>query len=240
MIDFTVEKLKEIVKNSITYADVCRGLDLLAQGANYRTVKKLIKTNNIDISHFMGLSHNKGKKRPNIKRRLLSECLVVNSIACSSHIKSRLIKEKLIDYKCVGCDIIDWKNSPLTLQLDHINGINDDHRLENLRLLCPNCHSQTSNYCGKNAKHKDSKRNLYNKCQSCDKNIWQYAIHCKKCAAKLNPKCSKNHAEKIAWPSSDELIIMTKTMSFVAAGKKLGVSDNAIRKRLKKFPPTTQ
>ena len=64
--------------------------------------------------------------------------------------KARLIKEGYIEYKCAICGIKDWLGQPLSLQLDHINGINDDHRLENLRLLCPNCHSQTDTYAGKN------------------------------------------------------------------------------------------
>jgi 5-methylcytosine-specific restriction endonuclease McrA len=68
-------------------------------------------------------------------------------------LKSRLLKEKLIEYKCVKCgNTGEWQGEPLSLQLDHINGNNKDHRLENLRLLCPNCHSQTKTYSGKNSK----------------------------------------------------------------------------------------
>jgi hypothetical protein len=65
-------------------------------------------------------------------------------------LKHRLIKEKLIEYKCVSCKISEWNNKPITLQLDHINGDCSDHRRENLQLLCPNCHSQTETWCGKN------------------------------------------------------------------------------------------
>lgn len=65
-------------------------------------------------------------------------------------LKARLIKEQVIENKCVGCGISEWNAKPITLQLDHINGNSSDHRLENLRLLCPNCHSQTDTWCGKN------------------------------------------------------------------------------------------
>lgn len=66
-----------------------------------------------------------------------------------SHLKRRLINEKVLDYKCNICGISEWNTKKLSLHLDHINGISNDHRLENLRLLCPNCHSQTETWCGK-------------------------------------------------------------------------------------------
>jgi len=61
-----------------------------------------------------------------------------------------IIKDDLIPYKCGECGISEWNNKKLALHLDHINGKNSDHRLDNLRFLCPNCHSQTETYTGKN------------------------------------------------------------------------------------------
>ena len=65
-------------------------------------------------------------------------------------LKQRALRAKLIDYKCAICGINEWLGKKIILQLDHINGDNRDNRIENLRLLCPNCHSQTETYCGKN------------------------------------------------------------------------------------------
>jgi 5-methylcytosine-specific restriction endonuclease McrA len=66
-------------------------------------------------------------------------------------LKKRLVKEGILEYKCVLCGNDGNHNGlPLTLQLDHINGVNNDHRLNNLRLLCPNCHTQQDTYAGKN------------------------------------------------------------------------------------------
>ena len=71
----------------------------------------------------------------------------------TAKLKARLIKEDYIKCECVWCGIADtWNDKPIVLHLDHINGISNDHRLENLRLLCPNCHSQTDTWCGKNNK----------------------------------------------------------------------------------------
>lgn len=65
-------------------------------------------------------------------------------------IRKRIIEENLIEYKCAICGISEWMGNPISLELDHINGVNNDNRLENLRFLCPNCHSQTITYGAKN------------------------------------------------------------------------------------------
>jgi hypothetical protein len=65
-------------------------------------------------------------------------------------LKKRLIKDKVLEYKCASCGIFEWNKNLITLQLDHKDGNNHNHKLENLRLLCPNCHSQTDTWCGKN------------------------------------------------------------------------------------------
>ena len=65
-------------------------------------------------------------------------------------LNKRLLKEGIFENKCAICEITDWQGKPLTMQLDHINGCSHDHRLENLRFLCANCHTQTDTFCGKN------------------------------------------------------------------------------------------
>ena len=61
-----------------------------------------------------------------------------------------IFKEKIFEYECSSCGIFEWNEKPITLQLDHINGDSSDHRKDNLQLLCPNCHSQTETWCGRN------------------------------------------------------------------------------------------
>jgi Zn finger protein HypA/HybF involved in hydrogenase expression len=79
------------------------------------------------------------------------EIFCENSTYARHNLKRKIIQRKLIEYKCACCDLIDsWNNKKLSLQIDHINGVNNDNRLENLRFLCPNCHSQTETYSGKN------------------------------------------------------------------------------------------
>ena len=72
--------------------------------------------------------------------------------ATRASVRKSILRKELIPYKCGICGIQEWNGKKLSLHLDHINGINNDHRLENLRFLCPNCHSQTETYTGRNKK----------------------------------------------------------------------------------------
>ena len=70
---------------------------------------------------------------------------------CRTHLKDRLLKAGILQAQCSRCSLTEWLDAPISLQLHHLNGKNKDNRLENLQLLCPNCHSQTETYSGKNA-----------------------------------------------------------------------------------------
>lgn len=88
------------------------------------------------------------KNKPKIS---LEEALTENSTYNTVRLKQRLIKANLLEAKCSECAIGEiWNNKKLVLQLDHINGIHSDNRLSNLRIICPNCHSQTENFAGRN------------------------------------------------------------------------------------------
>lgn len=90
------------------------------------------------------------------RRRLPDvEVFVENSSYARGHIKERVIKQKLIPYECAECGLKDrWNGEEIVLRLDHENGVHNDHRLQNLRFLCPNCDSQQPTYSGRNVKRK--------------------------------------------------------------------------------------
>ena len=146
------EKFKEIFHSSNSYCDIIHKLGLNLCGAQYRAIKEKIKNLNLSTSHFDKTKYRRNAH--NAIKRNLTDVLTINSNWKSTHhLKERLIDEKLILNECYECHLKDWKGKFISLQLDHINGIRTDNRLENLRILCPNCHSQSSTYAGKN-KHK--------------------------------------------------------------------------------------
>lgn len=147
------QELKRAVKNSISIAEVLKSLGMSISTGNYRTFHRCIKKFDIDTSHFLGQSHLQGKAHESKTTQSLKQILVKNSSYSNiAHLKIRLIRENLLSYKCYECGIDSWRDRKISLQLDHINGVHDDHRIENLRLLCPNCHSQTTTFSGKNKK----------------------------------------------------------------------------------------
>ncbi len=145
------DDLKNAVKKSKSIAGVCRILNIRPVGGNYKTIKQKIKKYNIDISHFTGQGWNVGLKFKPMKKRPLSEILVENSTYTNSNVlRKRLFNEGVKEKRCEICMLSEWLGLPIPLELDHINGVNTDHRIENLRILCPNCHAQTPTYRGKN------------------------------------------------------------------------------------------
>lgn len=140
------EEFREIVANSFTYSDVLRALGLGTRGGSSTDIlKRRIAELNCSTEHFSRSGGGKNAKYP------LEEIMVENSsYANIASLKRRILNEGILEYKCAICGISEWLGKPLSLQLDHINGVNNDHRKENLRFLCPNCHSQTETFAGKN------------------------------------------------------------------------------------------
>lgn len=105
---------------------------------------------------FSAASWAKAVKRGEIKPRPTRKSLhqVLTSKSARHWKKRRLLRDGILEECCCQCGISQWRGRPLAIQIDHINGIHDDWRVENLRMLCPNCHSQTETYGGRNTKHR--------------------------------------------------------------------------------------
>jgi len=150
---WTRQQLEDAAASSVSINETTKKLGLNPRwSGNWSTVKKWLRVYEIDITHFKGKSHCKGRKFPN-RGKPLDELLVKDSPALLvSGLKKRLLAQGLLPLVCALCENPGkWRGQPLVLRIDHINGVNNDHRIENLRLLCPNCDSQLPTYCGRNA-----------------------------------------------------------------------------------------
>lgn len=128
------------------------GMTTVGNSWGYAQVKKRMRELNVDYSAFIGV---KPLIKSQFKRLEDKEIFICNSDTPRNIIRRRIIENDLLEYKCSCCGISEWLDQPISLELDHINGINNDHRLENLRFLCPNCHSQTSTYGSKNSSNRN-------------------------------------------------------------------------------------
>jgi Zn finger protein HypA/HybF involved in hydrogenase expression len=138
-------RLRDAVNKSECKSDVLRFLKISTKSGNFQTLDKYLKKYGIDNSS-LEYDYKRGNKW-GIKHRN-EEIFCKNSVVSKNTLKNRILKENLIEYKCGSCELGDtWNGKKIQLQLDHINGKNDDNRVENLRYLCPNCHSQTETYC---------------------------------------------------------------------------------------------
>lgn len=243
----TKEDYIEAAAKSISLAEMCRKLGLVVAGGNYSTVKKKIAEYDLDVSHFLGHAHARGK--------------VINSTPNrKTTIKKRLLEQR--GHRCESCKNTEWLTLPITLELEHIDGNNTNNDYRNLLLLCPNCHSQTKTWrrakssfdttidprdicsCGNN------KRRQSKVCINCWKAILSNKNSRKKfcsCGEKIDlrssrcPSCFHDKQKRIDWPNAEVLIANIQRTSFLAVAKELGVSDSAVRKHLRHqgFDPKT-
>lgn len=155
----TEQEYRDAASKSLSIAGMCRALGLGAFGANYRRIHKAIEEYNIDTSHFTGQGWNVGLNFKPYKKYKLDEILVENSTYDNTNfLKYRLLDEGLKEHKCEKCGRTEWEGEPIPLELHHINGDRSDNRLENIQLLCPNCHALTDNYCGRNKKKQEKNK----------------------------------------------------------------------------------
>ncbi len=144
-------KLQRVVSKSDTLAKILKHFGLVNKGGNCRTLKNRLNADNIDYSHIpLGRDSNRNRPKGG-KQYPLKEILVRNSFYINRvSLRKRLLDEKLLVEQCYNCGLgPEWDGEPLRLQLHHVNGDGRDHRISNIRLLCPNCHSQTDSFAGR-------------------------------------------------------------------------------------------
>ena len=146
---YTSEQLVNAVQTSTSLREVITKLNMIPAGGNYKTIQKRILEEGIDTSHFT-LKRWTRETRPSSTPKLLSEILKNGTHYQSHKLRIRLLKEGFKEAYCERCLLAVWQGQPIALELEHIDGNYLNNTLENLKILCPNCHAQTSTYRGKN------------------------------------------------------------------------------------------
>lgn len=224
--DVTKEVLQDVLNESSTWKEVrntITGSNTIS-GEAIKLLKRKAKEFNCDMNKFY---KNVDSYKVDRLRKFVhplnvtpdDEVFCENSNVCSAVMRNKYLKK--VEYKCSKCGISEWHSEKITLQVDHINGINNDNRMKNLRLLCPNCHSQTSTWGNKTPK---------NKCVDCGICVGKTSKQCRSCAAKSQVSRYRKVQDR---PSKSHLLTLLENNSYVAVGKMYGVSDNTIRKWLK-------
>lgn len=178
----SVEELTLLFKNSYSYMSIARQLKLNTKSESYmRILKRWQSENNIDSSHFTGLRWSKGKtvfNEPRIHSKLLLSKLGPNTFLETDVLKKIMLYELHFPYECAVCKINTWQEKSINLQIDHIDGDNTNSSKNNIRFICPNCHSQTETYC-RGHKHRKGEQisdELFVEALKSSKNIRQALI----------------------------------------------------------------
>lgn len=158
----TDQDFAKLVSESVNFSDLIKKMGLKVYPGNFQTCHKLIARLGLSTEHFSQNYSTSGNKTYPIEDYLTNQ-----RTTSTNRLKLRLIKEGILQHKCYHCGITEWNGQPTPIQLEHIDGDSRNNSLENLTILCPNCHAQTETYCGKNKSFTYDKG--FNPCKNCKK-----------------------------------------------------------------------
>jgi RNA polymerase subunit RPABC4/transcription elongation factor Spt4 len=217
------DDFNSLVRSSKTINEVLAFFGLRNKGGNYRTLRTRAVQEGIELP--VATSQRHLRIRPKIP---LEEILVDGRNCSSSHLRNRLIKEGVFEDRCSECgQIPEWKGKSLTMVLDHRDGDHANNKLENLRLLCPNCNSQTPTFAGRNKKERKN-------CVRCGKVVSYRRKRCAVCSGEFSTR-PRFHRRKVVRPLKEELAAMLRVKTMVAVAAEYAVSDKVVAKWCKAY-----
>jgi hypothetical protein len=231
---FTEDQLRAAIARARSWAETLRLLGYRSAGGNWKTIQKRAAERGISTDHFDAHAASlAGLRRFGFRAIPLDEVLVENSTYNRHNLKMRLLAAGLKRPQCELCGQGEtWRGKRLALILDHINGVPNDHRLENLRMVCPNCAATLDTHCGR------KNRQPLRRCARCGEHF--------EAKRREQRYCSRACGQRVAWtnrrstrrverPPYEQLVAEISASNYCAVGRKYGVSDNAIRKWVRQY-----
>jgi hypothetical protein len=242
---FTEQQAREAIAGARSWSEALRNLGYCTSGANPRTLQNWAARWGISTDHFDPYAASREALLRRVMKRPIEEILVPNSTYCRSNLKARLYDEGLKQPVCELCGQGEaWRGKIMGLILDHVNGVRNDNRIENLRIVCPNCAATLDTHCGKNVRRLPRERT----CARCGESFRAKKRDQRYCSRECGIRWDRWEAarrgrgqlgrpkpefRRAGRPPYEQLKREIAETSYLAVGRRYGVSDNAIRKWVK-------
>jgi hypothetical protein len=233
---YSEQEARAAVAASSCYADALRRLGMRPAGGNHRTLRRYVEQVwEIPTDHFdPDRARNDALQRDPIP---LSHVLVEGSSYPRAHLKARLFKTGLKTRICELCGQDEvWRGRRMALILDHVNGVANDNRLENLQIVCPNCAATLDTHCGRQNRLEREPRD----CRHCGSKFWPGYASQRYCSRYCGVRRkgdgqARPQRRKVTRPPYTHLVREIRALGYVGTGRRYGVSDNAVRKWLRQY-----